>query len=164
MHPFSREGIYTFRTNRFYEKLAEITKDAKAKGDLVIIGGDWNASIRHNNAPNLIGKCASHKEGENSDSLVNFMLEQKMAAMNTFQQAQWRSRYTWSRGASKSMIDFFLVPEFLIRWHFGKKKQGHQVEHAERPSRDPHVPPRGRERQREEEVDSSEEKGDRMPK
>ena len=47
------------RTNQFYETLADKTREAKGRGDLVIIGGDWNASIQQHNAPGLIGKWAS---------------------------------------------------------------------------------------------------------
>ena len=113
--PVQQGGNNSQRTDQFYEKLAEKTREARAKGDLVVIGGDMNASVRQNYAPNLIGKWASHKEGANSESLINFMLEQKMAAINTFQQTHWRRRYMWSRGASKSMIDFFLCPECMLK-------------------------------------------------
>ena len=47
-----------------------------------------NASIKQNNAPHLIGKWASHKEGASSESMINFMLEHSMAAVNTLQQSQ----------------------------------------------------------------------------
>jgi exonuclease III len=74
------------RTDRFYEKLGQNTAEAGAKGDLVIVGGDMNTSITQENAPNLIGKWSSAKEGENSGSLISFMVEQKLAAASTFQQ------------------------------------------------------------------------------
>ena len=44
-----------------------------------------------------------------------------MAAINTFKQTQWRNRYTWSRGASRSMIDFFLCSEYMLRWQHTAK-------------------------------------------
>ncbi len=34
------------RTNQFYETLADKTREAKGRGELVILGGDWNASIQ----------------------------------------------------------------------------------------------------------------------
>ena len=77
-----------------------------------------NASIKAENAPGLIGKWASNKIGANSEGLVNFMMEHHMAAVHTFQQTQWRKRYTWSRGLSRTMIDFFLGPEHMTREHF----------------------------------------------
>ena len=94
------------RTNQFYETLTAKTKEAKGRGDLVIIGGDWNVSIQQHNAPGLIGKWASQKESANSEHMINFMLEQQFAAANTFRQTGWRNRYTWSRGHSRTMIDF----------------------------------------------------------
>ena len=80
-----------------------------------------NASIKAENAPGLIGKRASNRVSANSEGLVNFMMEHQMAALNTFQQTQWRRRYTWSRGLSRTMIDFFLGPEHMIREHYGPK-------------------------------------------
>ena len=56
------------RTNQFYETLTAKTKEAKGRGDLVIIGGDWNTSIQQHNAPGLIGKWASSKESTNSET------------------------------------------------------------------------------------------------
>ena len=94
------------RTSQFYETLADKTKEAKGRGDLVTIGGDWNASIQQHNAPGLIGKWARQKESTNSENMISFMLEQKIAAVNTFRQTGWRNRYTWSRGHSSTMIDF----------------------------------------------------------
>ena len=55
------------RTNQFYETLADKTRQAKGRGDLLILGGDWNASIQQHNAPGLIGKWASQKESTNSE-------------------------------------------------------------------------------------------------
>ena len=74
-----------------------------------------NASIREVNAPGLIGKWASNKTGTNSEGLVSFMMEHQMVALNTLQQTQWRKRYTWARGTSQTMIDFFLGPEQMRR-------------------------------------------------
>ncbi len=42
-------------------------------GDITIIGGDMNAPIMHANAPHLIGTWASHREGSNSESLINLI-------------------------------------------------------------------------------------------
>ena len=80
-----------------------------------------NASIKEVNAPGLIGKWASIKTGTNSEGLVNFMMEHQMAALNTFQQTQWRKRYTWSRGTTQTMIDFFLGPVQMKRETCGGK-------------------------------------------
>ncbi len=46
--------------------------------------------------------------------MINFLLEQKYAAANTFNKAGWRNRYTWSRGQSRTMIDFFLCPMRML--------------------------------------------------
>ena len=80
-----------------------------------------NASIKEVNAPGLIGKWASNKTGTNSEGLVNFMMEHQMAALNTFQQTQWRKSYTWSRGTTQTMIDFFLGPVQMKRETCGGK-------------------------------------------
>ena len=61
------------KTERFYEKLSSSTTEARNKGDVVIIGGDMNAPIEQSDAPGLVGKWASNKEGAHSDSLVAFM-------------------------------------------------------------------------------------------
>ena len=76
---------------------------------------------KRRNAPGLIGKWASTKVSANAEAMINYMMEHQMAALNTFQQAQWRRRYTWSRGLSKTMIDFFLGPEHMIRDHYGPR-------------------------------------------
>ena len=108
--PVQTTGACSQRTIQFYDKLSAITKEAQQRGDWVIIGGDMNTSIKTENAPGLIGRWASNKVSANSEAMVNFMMEHQMAALNTFQQTQWRRRYTWSRGLSKTMIDFFWAP------------------------------------------------------
>ena len=80
-----------------------------------------NAHIKQSSAPGLVGKWASNKEGVHVGDLVAFMSEQRMAAINTFKQTQWRNRYTWSMGPRKSMIDFFLCPEYMMRWQHTAK-------------------------------------------
>ena len=49
------------------------------------------------------------------------MMEHKLAALNTFQQTQWRERFTWSRGTSRTMIDFFLVPKDMLKGKLGPR-------------------------------------------
>ena len=119
--PVQAGGVCSARTVQFDEQLTAKVKEAKGKGDVVIIGGDMTASIKEEGAPGLIGKWASNKVSANSEAMVNFMLEHQMAALNTFQQTQWRRRYTWSRGLSRTMIDFFLGPEHMIRDHYGPR-------------------------------------------
>ena len=65
------------KTERFYEKLSASTTEARNKGDVVIIGGDMNAPIKQSDAPGLVGKWASNKEGGHVDDLIAFMTEQK---------------------------------------------------------------------------------------
>ena len=50
--------------------------------------------------------------------MIHFMLEQKYAAANTFNKAGWRNRYTWSRGQSRTIIDFFLCPMHIQKCHY----------------------------------------------
>ena len=119
--PVQTTGACSPRTTQFYEQLSTVTKEAQQRGDWVIIGGGMNTSIKTENAPGLIGKWASNKVSANSEAMVNFMMEHQMAALNTFQQTQWRSRYTWSRGLSRTMIDFFLGLEHMIRDHYGPR-------------------------------------------
>ena len=116
--PVQQGRINSQRTNQFYETLTTTTKEAEGRGDLVIIGGGWNAGIQQQDAPGLIGKWASSKTSTNSENMINFMLEQKLAAANTFKKIGWRNRYTWSRGQSKTMIDFFLFPMHMLHWHY----------------------------------------------
>ena len=63
--------------------------------------------------------------------MIGFMMEQKFAAVNTFQQTRWRNRYTWSRGHSRTMIDFSL-PDAHVKMALRIKTQVRQVEHAKR--------------------------------
>ena len=100
--PTQKAGVCSARTVRFYEQLTAKVKEARARADILIIGGDMNASIKEENAPGLIGKWASNKTGTNSEGLISFMMEHQMAALNTFQQTQWRKRYTWARGTSET--------------------------------------------------------------
>ena len=60
-------------TDRFYEQLSDCTKAATAKGDVVIIGGDWNAPIRQSDAPELIGPWANAVAKPHARSLINYM-------------------------------------------------------------------------------------------
>ncbi len=53
--------------------------------------------------------------------MIHFMLEQKYAAANTFNKAGWRNRYTWSRGQSRTIIDFFLCPMHIQKCHYGSE-------------------------------------------
>ena len=76
-----------------------------------------HASIKADNAPNLIGRWASNKVGASSEGLINFMLEHQMAALSTFQQTQWRERYTWQRGNTRTLIDWFVVPLVWRSYH-----------------------------------------------
>ena len=119
--PVQQGGVCSARANQLYEQLTANIAESKARGDTIIIGGDMNTSIKAEDAPSLIGKWASNKVSTNSESLIGFMMEHKLAALNTFQQTQWRRRYTWSRGLSKTMIDFFLGPEHMIRDHYGPR-------------------------------------------
>ena len=57
------------------KKLTSTTTEARSKGDVVIIGGDMNAHIKQSNAPGLVGKWASNKEGGHADGLIAFMTE-----------------------------------------------------------------------------------------
>ena len=44
--PVQSAGVCSARTVQFYEQRTAKVKEAKAKGDIVIIGGDMNASIK----------------------------------------------------------------------------------------------------------------------
>ena len=54
--PVQPGGVCSARTVHFYEQLTAKVKEANTKGDIVIIGGDMNASIKAESAPDLIGK------------------------------------------------------------------------------------------------------------
>ena len=73
--PVQAGGVCSARTNQFYEQLTATVKEAKGKGDVVIIWGDMNASIKAENVPGLIGKWASNRVSAHSEGLVNFMME-----------------------------------------------------------------------------------------
>ena len=121
MRQYNREGAIVKEPTSSTNFSRPKTKEAKGRGDLVIIGGGWNASIQQHDAPGLIGRWASAKASTNSEHMINFMLEQHYATANTFNKAGWRNRYTWSRGQSRTMIDFFLCPMHVLKWHYESK-------------------------------------------
>ena len=83
-----------------------------------ISGGHRNASIQQHDAPRAHWKMGKRKSEHQLGKYDKVMLEQKYAAANTFRQTGWRNRYTWSRGQSKTMIDFFLCPMHMLHWHY----------------------------------------------
>ncbi len=106
------------RTSQFYETLTDKTKEAKGRGDLVIIGGDWNVSIQQHNAPGLIGKWASAKESTNSENMINFMLEHKNRGGQHVQADGMEKQIHVVKRTVETMIDFFLCPMHVLHWHY----------------------------------------------
>ena len=87
-------------TDRFYEQLSESTQAAKAKGEILIVGGDMNAPILQSDAPELIGPWASAVAKPHARNLIRFMCAQKLWAPATFQKQPWR-KYSLGKGRTQ---------------------------------------------------------------
>jgi hypothetical protein len=102
--------------DQFYHDLKSTIQNVP-KQDVLIIGGDWNASIgKDNNGwEAVMGKYGFGNLTERGEMLLEFALEQDLMICNTkFQQKDCR-KWTWRSfdGKTNNMIDMILISK---RW------------------------------------------------
>ena len=103
----------------FYNKLQLITDDCKKKKINYLLFGDFNARLDTGNNlyPSNIGKFGYEQEfNSNGNLLLNFMIKNNIAAMNTFfRKKKNRNYYTWQRksniGFTRATLDYILLPK-----------------------------------------------------
>ena len=80
------------------------------------MGGDFNTTVIHDDAPENIGRWAS---GHNASSapFLHFLTAHRGYIPATFQQRQWREIYTWQRGNTRTLIDWFVIPLVWKSYH-----------------------------------------------
>jgi Reverse transcriptase (RNA-dependent DNA polymerase) len=95
----------------FYDQLRE-TLTKVPNGDVVLIGGDFNAKL---GAENPAGKHAPGELNENGEMLTEFCMSNDFLAANAMVARHPRRTSTWHSpdGKVKNQIDFILVPK---RW------------------------------------------------
>ena len=85
------------------------------KKDVLFIIGDWNAEVRSQEIPGVIGKFGLGVQNEAGQRLIEFCLENAQVIANTVFQQHKRRLYTWtsSDGQHRNQIDYILCSQ---RW------------------------------------------------
>ena len=78
-------------------------------GDMIVVGGDWNAQIRREAAPEAVGSWACKTTDAPGRRLGRFLQQHDLYLPTSWCQTQWRNRYTWSRGNSRSLLDWIAL-------------------------------------------------------
>ena len=80
---------------RFYEDLQDLLELTPKKVLLFIIG-DWNAKVRSQETPGVIGKFGLGIQNETQQRLTEFCQENALVIANTLFQQHKRRLYTWT--------------------------------------------------------------------
>ena len=92
--------VYTLTSNAeeaewFYEDLQDLLELTPQKDVLSTIR-DWNAKVRHQETPGVIGKFAFGVQNESEQRLIGFCQENTLVIVNTLFQQHKRKLYTWT--------------------------------------------------------------------
>ena len=79
----------------FYEDLQDLLESIPLKGVFFFIG-DWNAKVRSQETPGVIGKFGLGVQNEAGQRLIEFCQENALATANTLFQQHKRRLYTWT--------------------------------------------------------------------
>ena len=98
----------------FYEDLQDLL-ELTPKKDVLLIIGDWNAKVRSEETPGVIGKFGLGVHTEAGQRLIEFCQENAQVIGNTFFQQHKRRLYTWTSpdGQHRNQID--CIP-YSQRW------------------------------------------------
>ena len=99
---------------RFYENLQDLL-ELTPKKDVLFIIGDWNAKVRSQEIPGVIGKFGLAVQNEAGQRLTEFCQENALVIANTLFQQHMRRVYTWTSpdGQHRNQIDYILCSQ---RW------------------------------------------------
>jgi len=99
---------------RFYEDLQDLL-ELTPKKDVLFIIGDWNAKLRSQETPGVIGKFGLGIRNEAGQRLIEFCQENTLVIANILLQQHKRRLYTWTSpdGQQRNQIDYILCSQ---RW------------------------------------------------
>ncbi len=80
----------TARTEDFFKKMDAEVGEAKSKGDMLIVGGDWNAQIRKEDAPEAVGGWACNTSDGPGKRFGRFLQQHSLYLPTSWCQTQWR--------------------------------------------------------------------------
>ena len=80
---------------QLYEDLQDLLELTPEK-DVLFIIGDWNAKVRSQETPGVIGKFGLGLQNEAGQSLTEYWQENALIIANTLFQQQKRGLYTWT--------------------------------------------------------------------
>ena len=80
---------------RFYEDLQDLL-ELKPKKDIFFIIRDWNAKVRSQETPGVIGKFGLGMQNEAGQRIIEFCQENTLVIANTLFQQRKRRLYTWT--------------------------------------------------------------------
>ena len=80
---------------RFYEDLQDLL-ELTPKKDVLFIMGDWNAKVRSQETPGVIGKFGLGMQNEAGQRIIEFCQENTLVVANTLIQKHKRRHYTWT--------------------------------------------------------------------
>ena len=85
------------------------------KKDVLFIIGDWNAEVRSQEIPGVIGKFGLGVQNEAGQRLIEFCQENSLVIANTLFQQHKRRLYTWTSpdGQYRNQIHYILCSQ---RW------------------------------------------------
>ena len=79
----------------FYEDLQDLLESTPLKGVFFFIG-DWNAKVRSQETPGVIGKFGLGVKNEAGQRLIEFCQENALVIANILLQQHKRRPYTWT--------------------------------------------------------------------
>ena len=99
---------------RFYEDLQDLL-ELKAKKDVLLIIGDWNAKAGSQETPGVTGTFGLGVQNKAEQRLIEFYRENALVIANTLFQQHKRQLYTWTSpdGQHQNQTDYILCSQ---RW------------------------------------------------
>ena len=97
------------KSEQFYEDLQDLL-ELGPKKDVLFIIGDWNAKVRSQEIPGVMGKCGLGIQNEAGQRLKDFGQQKTLVIANTLFQQHKRRFYTWTSpdGQHQNQIDYIL--------------------------------------------------------
>jgi hypothetical protein len=100
-----------------YSELSKICEEAKARGRVVTVGGDFNAVVGsrcHGESENVIGDHGLGERNERGQRLVDWATAENLMILNTKLRKPVDKQWTHQRGEHCRLIDYFLCEK--RRW------------------------------------------------
>ena len=99
---------------RFYEDLQDLL-ELTPKKDVLLVIGDWNATVGSQETPGVTGKFGLGIRNEAGQRLIEFCQGNTLIIANTLFQQYKRRLYTWTSpdGQHRNQIDYILCSQ---RW------------------------------------------------